>query len=50
LFEPRSPATKSNAELAAHAEADLDMDALVGKALAGLETRVMELAPPEIAG
>jgi thiamine biosynthesis protein ThiI len=46
LFEPRSPATKATAEVAVHAEAELDMDALVGKALAGLETRVVELQPP----
>jgi thiamine biosynthesis protein ThiI len=46
LFEPRSPATKATAEVAAAAEAELDMDALVGKALAGLETRVIELQAP----
>ncbi|HEY7876443.1 MAG TPA: tRNA uracil 4-sulfurtransferase ThiI [Actinomycetota bacterium] len=45
LFEPRSPATKATAEAASHAESELDMDALVGKALAGLETRVVELPP-----
>jgi thiamine biosynthesis protein ThiI len=47
LFEPRSPATKSEARHATKAEAELDMDALVGKALAGLETRVIELPDPE---
>ena len=46
LFEPRSPATRANAGLAEQAEAELDMDALVGKALAGLETRELELSPP----
>ena len=46
LFEPRSPATRANAGLAEAAEAELDMDALVGKALAGIETRVLELPPP----
>jgi thiamine biosynthesis protein ThiI len=46
LFEPRSPATKATAEVATAAEAELDMDALVGKALAGLETRVVELQAP----
>jgi tRNA uracil 4-sulfurtransferase len=46
LFEPRSPATRANAGLAEAAEAELDMDALVGKALAGLETRTVELPEP----
>jgi thiamine biosynthesis protein ThiI len=46
LFEPRSPATKTSAAVAEHAESELDMDALVGKALAGLETRELELPPP----
>jgi thiamine biosynthesis protein ThiI len=49
LFEPRSPATKASAEIAAAAESELDMDALVGKALAGLETRVLELPPASAA-
>jgi tRNA uracil 4-sulfurtransferase len=43
LFEPRSPATKASAGVAAQSEAELDMDALVGKALAGAETRVIEI-------
>ncbi len=43
LFEPRSPVTKTNREAAEGAEANLDIDAMVGKALAGLETRVFEL-------
>jgi thiamine biosynthesis protein ThiI len=45
LFEPRSPATRSDARVAERAEAGLDVDALVGKALAATETRVVELAP-----
>ncbi|MBW3595340.1 MAG: tRNA 4-thiouridine(8) synthase ThiI [Actinobacteria bacterium] len=49
LFEPRSPATRSNAGLAEQGEAELDIDALVGKALAGRETKVVELAPPTTA-
>ena len=43
LFEPRSPATRANPGIADHAEAELDIDALVGKALAARETRVLEL-------
>lgn len=46
LFEPRSPATRANPGLATEAEAELDVDALVGKALAGIETRVLELPDP----
>lgn len=46
LFSPRSPATRSDADHAAHSERELDMDALVGKALAGRETRVFELPDP----
>jgi tRNA uracil 4-sulfurtransferase len=46
LFEPRDPATRANAGLAEKAEETLDMDALVGKALAQLETRVREVPPP----
>jgi thiamine biosynthesis protein ThiI len=46
LFEPRSPATRANTALAEQAEASLDSDTLVGKALAGIETRVFELASP----
>lgn len=45
LFEPRSPATKTYAEQATAAEAGLDMETLVGKALSGIETRVFELEP-----
>jgi tRNA uracil 4-sulfurtransferase len=43
LFEPRSPATRATAEEAEAAESELDMDAMVGKALAGMETRVLQL-------
>jgi thiamine biosynthesis protein ThiI len=43
LFEPRSPATRSEPRYAEKGEVELDMDALVGKALAGIETRVLEL-------
>jgi tRNA uracil 4-sulfurtransferase len=46
LFEPRSPATHSKPEQALAAEAALDIDAMVGKALAGRETRVFELPEP----
>jgi thiamine biosynthesis protein ThiI len=43
LFEPRSPATRATAAEAEAAEAALDLEAMVGKALAGAETRVFEL-------
>ena len=43
LFEPRSPTTRATVALADAAEEALDVDALVGKALAGRETRVVEL-------
>jgi thiamine biosynthesis protein ThiI len=43
LFEPRSPATRSNPGIADKGEAELDMDALVGKALAAREVRIVEL-------
>ena len=46
LFEPRAPATRTRPEIAARAEAGLDVEALVGKALAGVETRSFELEPP----
>lgn len=45
LFEPRSPATKTSADQAAAAEAGLDIETLVGKALSGIETQVFELEP-----
>jgi len=43
LFEPRSPATRATAEEAEAAESELDIDAMVGKALAGMESRVLEI-------
>jgi thiamine biosynthesis protein ThiI len=46
LFEPRSPATRTNPDLAQRAEDGLDIDAFVGKALAEVETRTFELPPP----
>ena len=46
LFEPRSPATRSYPEIAVAAEQHIDIDALVGKALAQVETREMELPDP----
>ena len=46
LFEPRAPVTRSTPEEAIEAEHNLDTDALTGKALAGIETRVLEL--PEL--
>ncbi len=46
LFEPRSPATRAYPSQADKAEQNLDVDALVGKALAEIETRVLELPPP----
>lgn len=46
LFAPRSPATKSDDRQASHAESELDMDALVGKSLAGREVREFELPDP----
>jgi tRNA uracil 4-sulfurtransferase len=46
LFEPRSPATRAQPDQADKAERSLDVDALVGKALAEIETRIFELPPP----
>lgn len=45
LFEPRSPIIRSTREMAEKAEAGLDIETLVGKALAGVETRCLELPP-----
>jgi tRNA uracil 4-sulfurtransferase len=45
LFEPRSPVTRATEYAAKQAEANLDVDALVGKSLAGIETRAVELPP-----
>src|SRR5918997_1472207 len=42
LFEPRSPATKSRPVDAERAEQSIDLDGLVGKALAGAEQREVE--------
>jgi thiamine biosynthesis protein ThiI len=46
LFEPRSPATRSTPEQAERAEQELDIEAMIGKALAGIETRTFELPEP----
>src|ERR671919_742066 len=46
LFEPRFLATRATPGEADAAEAELDIDAMVGKALAGRETRVLELPEP----
>ncbi|MFN2526805.1 MAG: tRNA uracil 4-sulfurtransferase ThiI [Actinomycetota bacterium] len=46
LFEPRSPATRARPGHAEAAEKDVDIDALVGKALAAVETRTFELPDP----
>ena len=43
LFEPKSPTTKARLSDVGAAEAELDIEAMVGKALTGLETRVLEL-------
>jgi thiamine biosynthesis protein ThiI len=43
LFEPHSVATRTSPAEAADAEADLEIDALAGKALAGRETKSFEL-------
>ena len=47
LFEPRSPTTHTDPGACDAAEAELDMGAIVGKALAGLETSRIELPDPE---
>ncbi|HYP23085.1 MAG TPA: tRNA uracil 4-sulfurtransferase ThiI [Actinomycetota bacterium] len=47
LFEPRSPATKTHPGQADAAEAGLDVETLIGKALSGIETQVYELEPPD---
>jgi tRNA uracil 4-sulfurtransferase len=46
LFEPRSPATKATVEEVLEAEGELDVETMVGKALAGIETRELELPDP----
>jgi thiamine biosynthesis protein ThiI len=47
LFEPQDPATKTLPEDATRAERHLDLDALVGKALAAREEHVLELHDPD---
>jgi thiamine biosynthesis protein ThiI len=46
LFEPQAPATKTKRQDAMGAEQDLDIHALVGKALAGREEHTLELPDP----
>jgi tRNA uracil 4-sulfurtransferase len=43
LFQPRSPATRARPHQAESAESEIDIDALVGKAIAGLETHEFAL-------
>jgi tRNA uracil 4-sulfurtransferase len=45
LFQPRSPATSAKPQQAEAAEADIDVEMLVAKSLAGVETRAFELDP-----
>jgi thiamine biosynthesis protein ThiI len=45
LFEPRSPTTRASIEAAEAAEANLDFNEIVEKALAGRETQEIELSP-----
>jgi thiamine biosynthesis protein ThiI len=47
LFQPRAPATRATPEAAAEAERGLDLEAMTGKALAGIETRLFELPEPQ---
>ena len=46
LFEAREPATRANAGIAEKAERELDIDALTGRALEGVETLEFELPDP----
>ena len=46
LFEPRSPIIRSTPEMADKAEAGIDIETMIGKALAGIETRCLELPRP----
>jgi tRNA uracil 4-sulfurtransferase len=48
LFEPRSPATRANVHIAEAGESELDMEALVGKALAGIETTILDYPAPTL--
>ena len=50
LFEARSPATHASEAEAEAAEIGIDVDALVKKSLAGVESYAFELAPPERTG
>ena len=43
LFEPRAPATRATPAIAEEAERSVDVEGLVGKALAGAESRAFEL-------
>jgi thiamine biosynthesis protein ThiI len=45
LFEPRSPSIRTRVVDAERAESGLDIEELVGKALAGIETRRLSLLP-----
>lgn len=45
LFEPRSPATRTDPALAERAEQGIDIQELTAKALAGAETEELELPP-----
>lgn len=47
LFEPRSPIIRSTDSVLTEAEGDLDMEELVGKSLAAIETRAFSLPPPQ---
>ena len=46
LFEPRSPIIRSTPEMADKAETGIDIETAIGKALAGIETRCLELPRP----
>jgi tRNA uracil 4-sulfurtransferase len=45
LFQPRSPVTRASALLCERAERDIDIEAVVGKAFAGLESEMHTLPP-----
>jgi tRNA uracil 4-sulfurtransferase len=46
LFQPRSPVTRASALLCERAERDIDIEAVVGKAMAGVETGTHTLSSP----
>jgi thiamine biosynthesis protein ThiI len=46
LFEPRRPATKARVQQVDEVESEVDVDALVGKALAAIDTRHFTLSAP----